>query len=424
MPATRREPFGSNPRVGERGAITHRKILESALEIFGTRGFHETQVEMITAAAGCSRPAFYQYFSSKEDVFWRLARDLTNAMDDLSNQIGKTTNDVQGVEQIKPWFEGLIEIYSVYSPIFLLYPSAVRERTRTSTAARGVSDRIGRRLLPAPKRGTSEALKTYETSVSLVLPVLLRSTHYWLTGLGQISRTRFVESSARTLHRLQHGPIEGVNLGKTGKPLPKENLAWPVLPSVKDELVMRSRGKETRQLLLSAGTSVLPRLGYHDTRVDDIVAAAGVSHGTFYRYFKNKEDLFHVLAQQAALTMGALLNEFPDKPASLELDRWLDRWLNLYWANGGVISAWQEIGSDDPELAKFSTDFALAVFDQLCRIVQRRGFGDQITDGLMLLALIERVPYSAKSFGRISRDSTVKAMTIFVRRGLLGFDGV
>jgi hypothetical protein len=40
------------------------------------------------------------------------------------------------------------------------------------------------------------------------------------------------------------------------------------------------------------------------------------------------------------------------------------------------------------------------------------------------LALIERVPYSAKSFGRISSGSTVKAMTIFVRRGLLGFDGV
>ena len=72
----RRPPFGSNPLVGERGSDTQRKILSAALEVFGEVGFNEARVELITTRAGCSRPAFYQYFSSKDDVFWQLAGQL------------------------------------------------------------------------------------------------------------------------------------------------------------------------------------------------------------------------------------------------------------------------------------------------------------------------------------------------------------
>ena len=39
--------------------------------------------------------------------------------------------------------------------------------------------------------------------------------------------------------------------------------------------------------------------GYAGARIDDIALAAGVSHGTFYQYFKNKNDLAHVLVLEA-----------------------------------------------------------------------------------------------------------------------------
>ena len=64
--------------------------------------------------------------------------------------------------------------------------------------------------------------------------------------------------------------------------------------------LLRPAGEQTRQRLLDAGAAVLPDRGYHDARVDDIVEAAGVSHGSFYRYFENKDDFFRVLAEQAS----------------------------------------------------------------------------------------------------------------------------
>ena len=44
--------------------------------------------------------------------------------------------------------------------------------------------------------------------------------------------------------------------------------------------------------LFDAGMRVFAERGYHAARVDDIVRAARTSHGTFYLYFANKEEIF------------------------------------------------------------------------------------------------------------------------------------
>ena len=92
----RRPPFGSNPLVGERGSDTQRKILGAALEVFADVGFNEARVELITKRAGCSRPAFYQYFSSKDDVFWQLAGQLGHEMVQLGHRLDPVTPDADG----------------------------------------------------------------------------------------------------------------------------------------------------------------------------------------------------------------------------------------------------------------------------------------------------------------------------------------
>lgn len=60
-----------------------------------------------------------------------------------------------------------------------------------------------------------------------------------------------------------------------------------------DDLVLPPtlKGKATRERLLEAATEVFGRLGYEATRVADINAAAGVSHGLFYRHFKDKAEI-------------------------------------------------------------------------------------------------------------------------------------
>ena len=49
--------------------------------------------------------------------------------------------------------------------------------------------------------------------------------------------------------------------------------------------------------LFDAGMRVFAERGYHAARVDDIVRTARTSHGTFYLYFANKEDLLREIGR-------------------------------------------------------------------------------------------------------------------------------
>lgn len=52
------------------------------------------------------------------------------------------------------------------------------------------------------------------------------------------------------------------------------------------------RREQTSARLLKAARQVFLEKGLRDTTIDDIVGAAGVSHGSFYVYFTNKEHAF------------------------------------------------------------------------------------------------------------------------------------
>jgi AcrR family transcriptional regulator len=51
------------------------------------------------------------------------------------------------------------------------------------------------------------------------------------------------------------------------------------------------RGERTRARIREAANELFLKHGFESTTVDAIVAAAGVSKGTFYLYFERKEDL-------------------------------------------------------------------------------------------------------------------------------------
>lgn len=60
----------------------------------------------------------------------------------------------------------------------------------------------------------------------------------------------------------------------------------------KTSKVTQKRKEAKRQLILDTAVKVFAAKGYHNTTVKDIVDEASVSVGSFYFYFKSKEDLF------------------------------------------------------------------------------------------------------------------------------------
>src|SRR5437868_7073586 len=106
---------------------------------------------------------------------------------------------------------------------------------------------------------------------------------------------------------------------------------------------LRAQGRKTMRRLLDAGMRVFGERGFHAARVDDIVRAARTSHGTFYLYFANKEDLLRALAVECAQEMAALAGGIvpitTDPAGAEELRLFLAEFLTTYRRYGPVIRA-------------------------------------------------------------------------------------
>lgn len=417
----RRPPFGDNPEVGRRGATTQRSIMTAALSVFAEHGFHDAKVELIADAAGCSRPAFYQYFASKEDVFWRLAGHLGRELAAQVDELADIEAGAEGVDALDGWIDGVVELYRAYQPILLSFPAAFRETRPGQPLPRPLTIRM-QQVLEATAAGGADTAPDLDPAAAAeaTVAMILRSIHYWMLGLFSIPRPRFTQALASTIHRVVHGPLAGVNIGPLVDPPPHAVPAWPPeAPSTKADRPMRPRGLATRQRLLDAAGTVLPRRGYRETRVDDIVVEAGCSHGTFYQYFDSTEHLFRTLALDAGRDMAALVDTFPTD-ADGDLDQWLRQWFDLYRSNGGVISAWQEIDLGNPDMSALSLEIMLVFFDRLGRLVHSRGFGDTAADSLALLAVIERVPYTVVVLDQLEEAPAIAAAKHLIERGVLG----
>ncbi len=51
-------------------------------------------------------------------------------------------------------------------------------------------------------------------------------------------------------------------------------------------------------------------------------------------------------------------------------------------------------------------------------MLEARDFGDPVVDATILMALVERVPYSVYTLGFTSEDDAVENMATVIRRGM------
>ncbi len=159
--------------------------------------------------------------------------------------------------------------------------------------------------------------------------------------------------------------------------------------------------------------------GFHATRVDDIVRQAGVSHGAFYLYFDDKEDLFRILAAEAAEDMLARVAELADGevPSGEALVDWLVGFVDGYRHHGVVIRAWMEDHARDPGLRRLADDAFARVVEDLGRTVDTEALGP--LGPIALLAMLERFTYFAVSRDLTADREALTSLATLIERGFL-----
>ncbi|MBF7082860.1 TetR/AcrR family transcriptional regulator [Desulfallas sp. Bu1-1] len=73
------------------------------------------------------------------------------------------------------------------------------------------------------------------------------------------------------------------------------------MTAIKDNPTRIERRKEQiRERIIKAALQAFDEYGYAKTTVDDITTRADIGHGTFYQYFKSKQDLLVMMADDLA----------------------------------------------------------------------------------------------------------------------------
>jgi AcrR family transcriptional regulator len=190
---------------------------------------------------------------------------------------------------------------------------------------------------------------------------------------------------------------------------------------------LRARGKLTRRRLLDAGAQAFAARGFYATRVDDIVKLAETSHGTFYLYFSNKEELFSALAAEVAEAMQAHAASMHPLTAGADgraaLRTWIADLSELYDQYGPVIRAWTEAEIGGSEFGRIGTDVLsqfTRVFSQRIAEVAPPGV-DPMIASLALVAMLERLHYYVLARQvRVDDDAMVDTLARVVHASLFG----
>lgn len=165
--------------------------------------------------------------------------------------------------------------------------------------------------------------------------------------------------------------------------------------------VLESRGQATRALILDAARKVFHRKTYHRATVDDITRVARVAHGTFYRYFPNKQAALYGLVAEAVSTVQLPERDWSTANPREAIREDIAAYLKAYYENRDLSRIWAEAASYDEQIAN-------------ARRVLRQPFLERIRSMIQSEAVTDRGSGSSRELSEIDVDVAAEALACMV----------
>jgi AcrR family transcriptional regulator len=304
-------PRGRHALDADAAATRYRTLLHAAaVEVVGEQGYGATTVDALAATAGVSTATLYELFSGKEE----LVLDAGDAI----------ASEISGRLRARPVPEGdlrraLADVLSAVVDAVLQQPNAARlavvdvvtvgpegmERRRQLTTE--LQELLRRAATPDRRPTIAEpALAVLAGGTVAVLERHLR------TGKLRPLRAAALDLAAWGALYESDAPRAAPGGPQPGTPsTPRaaaDDDASPFslpLPRGRHGLPPAFVKRHQRMRILEAVLAVSAQHGFEATSVRDLIAAAGLSHQTFYQHFASKEDAWSAAFDQAFVELFA-----------------------------------------------------------------------------------------------------------------------
>lgn len=201
--------------------------------------------------------------------------------------------------------------------------------------------------------------------------------------------------------------------------------------SLKPREFAQERARRTFEALVSAAEQEFSELGFDATQTPTVAQRAGVSVGTFYRYFQDKKDiLLEVLKRELTLgreqVLGALTPEGLLGSSRREtMARALRILLEYTNRNPGLQRVYLEMSLRDPDVARLRKVYEQEACDRIAVLIGSVCSEEEVPDPqatayVVFTSVVECVSAIAGTRGEsaISAERRLSALTELVLRAL------
>lgn len=186
-----------------------------------------------------------------------------------------------------------------------------------------------------------------------------------------------------------------------------------------------TRGERTAARLLEAAREVFADRGYAAARVEDIVAVAGVSHGTFYTYFSNKADALDALIDQTAADLQAVVEERWEGPnAAKAIAAVIERFVTVFGDSADVMGTWLEASAHEmhfrQRLHEVRDGYIHRVAEQLTPALLNTAHDPHVAAAALVAMVEGYATQGLRADDEVDRASRVRTLAALWFGGLLG----
>lgn len=143
----------------------------------------------------------------------------------------------------------------------------------------------------------------------------------------------------------------------------------------------KAQAAATQEQLLLAARDVFAERGYQATTVGAITSAASTAHGTFYLYFRNKEDAFAKVLESVVLDIyDATWSDPAGGPVREVLEATLRRFLDVYVRHAGIWRCLMEGAFSSPAIEAAWGELRRGFVTRIARTLRELQDGGQIRD--------------------------------------------
>lgn len=332
------------PKIGK-GRIkeNQRRIMEAALKLFATQGFHGTNIREIAERVGISTGAIYTYYPGKEAIFESLVRTYRARVDQwLKRTCASLTSPLSKSDLKRLAAEVREMLYADPEYLLLIYIDVVEfQNQHFAETFRNVPEQFRRLMGPVLRQTKQEAGWRGEDPAVVLASVYLYFFTYasieklyrgnrhlgvsdeqaadrladllcrglWSSrsdaAIARSQENAAEHRSKRQIEALQQPVRDRIDLMRllSGRlwssppDIPRDDSKAKAEPMLFVPKISRTRIDQNQLRIEAAALELFTRQGFHSTRMREIAEKAEISSGSIYNYYPSKESLFASLVK-------------------------------------------------------------------------------------------------------------------------------